>query len=313
MIQPFIPMAMVLVDEPFDDPNYLYQIKWDGVRMVAYLDESGVRLVNRRLNDHTDNYPELQALPSMIKGRSAVLDGEIVAIGTDGKPSFSNILKRDLSKSPEKIRMMSRSIPIYFMVFDLLYLDDRWLVDEPLVHRQERLASVLTETEQVKIVGNQPSGTALFQVMREQGMEGIVCKEKQGLYKIGERSDTWKKVKYIRTIHAVVGGATLKGGRVNSLVLGAYADGKLICIGKAGSGLSGSDIQALTAFARGVKDQPCPFAVRPKLLRSTYDELIWFPPQLVAEVNYMEWTSDLTLRAPAIQGFVQRDPASCGL
>jgi bifunctional non-homologous end joining protein LigD len=312
--KPIDPMALVLVDEPFDDPNYVYQIKWDGVRMLTYLDESGLALFNRRKHERTNNYPELQEIKGQLKARTAVLDGEIIALGEGGKPSFSNILKRDLAKSSDKIRLLTRQIPIYYMVFDLLYLDGRWLVEEPQTARQERLAQVLQPSAQVRLVDNHPSGVQLFQVMKEQGMEGIVCKEKAGRYHIGVRHPTWKKVKNFRTLYAVVGGATLRGGHVNSLLLGLYQEEKLIYIGKAGSGLNNETIRALTAFVRQLPKHPHPFTAKPKLHASTAcDEIVYFPPQLVVEVQYMEWTSDMTLRAPTIQGFREIDPRTCTL
>lgn len=312
--KPLDPMALVMVEEPFDDPNHIAQIKWDGVRMLTYLDETGLSLFNRRKNERTANYPELQELKTQVKARSLILDGEIVALGEGGKPTFSNILRRDLAKSSDKIRLIARQLPIYYMVFDILYLDDRWLVDEPLTTRQERLADVVSPSAQVQLVESHPSGVQLFRVMQEQGMEGIVIKEKAGRYHIGERHPTWKKVKYFRKLNAVVGGATLRGGNVNSLLLGLYQDGKLIYIGKAGSGLNNDSIAALTAFARGLPKQGHPFAVKPKLPASTaYDEIVFFPPQLVVEVQFMEWTADMTLRAPTIQGFREQDPEECVL
>ncbi|HEU4964723.1 MAG TPA: non-homologous end-joining DNA ligase [Bacilli bacterium] len=313
MIDPIIPMQPTLVEQPFDDPGHTYQIKWDGVRMLAYLDGDGVRLVNRKLNDRTDVYPELQALKEQVQGRSAILDGEIVALGEDGKPSFSGVLRRDLVKNTSKIRLLVRSQPVFFMVFDLLYLDDAWLVDEPWNARQERLERVLQVSQTVRVIDNFPSGTELFRVMKEQGMEGIVAKEKQGRYLIGERSLTWKKIKNFRTIYAVVCGATLKMGFVNSLLLGVYHEGNLLFIGKAGSGLDNKDIQSLTKFAKQMGEQPSPFGQPVKLPRSSYDDLIYFPPQLVVEVQYMEWTSDMTLRAPTIQGFREMEAQLCVL
>ncbi|TCP59279.1 bifunctional non-homologous end joining protein LigD [Tumebacillus sp. BK434] len=312
--KPLDPMALLMVDEPFDDPHHLAQIKWDGVRMLAYLDETGLSLFNRRQNERTDQYPELQELKTQVKARSLILDGEIVALGAGGKPSFSNILRRDLAKSSDKIRLISRELPIYFMVFDLLYLDGRWLVDEQLTTRQEWLTEVLQPSAQVQLVDSHATGVQLFRVMQEQGMEGIVIKEKAGRYHIGQRHPTWKKVKSFRKLNAVVGGATLRGGNVNSLLLGLYREGRLIYIGKAGSGLNNEGIAALTAFARGLSKQGHPFAVKPKLPASTaYDEVVYFPPQLVVEVQFMEWTSDMTLRAPTIQRFRELDPKECVL
>ena len=153
------------------------------------------------------------------------------------------------------------------------------------------------------MVTSQHAGTALFQLMGEQGMEGIVCKEKQGRYRIGDRNETWKKVKHSMRMNAVVGGVTTKGGQVNSLVLGLYNEGKLVFIGKAGSGLSATDLQALTQFINKLPPQPCPFAHPPQLLKHTFDELIYVPPQLVVEVEFMEWSNDMQMRQPTVQGF----------
>lgn len=309
---PLEPMALVLVEQPFDDPNCLYQIKWDGVRMVAYMDESGLLLFNRKQRERTANYPELQEIKTALKARSAILDGEIVALGEGGKPDFSNILKRDLALRSDKIASLVRMIPIYYLVFDLLYLDGRWLIDLPLTARQERLADALRPTAHVQLVANHSSGVQLFNLMREQGMEGIVIKEKAGSYHIGERHPTWKKVKNFRTLFAVVGGVSLRGGQVNSLLLGLYQEGRLHYIGKAGSGLTGDQLRALTAFVGQLPRQPHPFSSLPQLTAGTrYDQIAYLPPQLVVEVQFLEWTSDLTLRAPSVRGFRERDPRSC--
>ncbi|MFD2168623.1 non-homologous end-joining DNA ligase [Tumebacillus lipolyticus] len=309
---PLEPMALVLVEQPFDDPNCLYQIKWDGVRMVTYLDESGLLLFNRKQRERTANYPELQEIKTAMKARSAILDGEIVALGEGGKPDFSNILKRDLALRSDKIASLVRKIPIYYLVFDLLYLDGRWLIDLPLTARQERLEDALRPTAHVQLVANHSSGVQLFNLMREQGMEGIVIKEKAGSYHIGERHPTWKKVKNFRTLFAVVGGVSLRGGQVNSLLLGLYQEGRLHYIGKAGSGLTGDQLRALTAFVGQLPRQPHPFASLPQLTAGTrYDQIAYLPPQLVVEVQFLEWTSDLTLRAPSVRGFRERDPRSC--
>jgi bifunctional non-homologous end joining protein LigD len=313
MIEPVVPMQPVPVDEPFDDPKWLYQIKWDGVRMLTYLDESGVRLVNRKLRDHTLKYPDLTAvLPEQVRSKSVVLDGEIVGFGEDGKPSFSAALKRDLVKSADKALVLSRTRPAYYMVWDILYADGKWLLDEPLSRRQQRLAEILEPGPNVKLVDSHESGTTLFRVMQEQGMEGIVAKEREGKYHLGEYNPTWKKVKYYRFLQGVVGGVSVKNGLVNSLLLGLYNDeGDLIFIGRAGTGLDNAMIQALTQFVNQLPTLKSPFQNPPRHTETAYEKLVWFPPQLVVEVRFLEWTSDLTLRSPVVLGFLEKQVKSC--
>lgn len=311
MIDPVVPMQPVPRDEPFDDPDWLYQIKWDGVRILAYLEDGDVQYVNRKLRPRTANYADMLMVKEQVKARSVVLDGEMIGLGADGKPSFSAILKRDLVKGADKIRKAIARQPVFYMVWDILYLDGTWLLDEPLWRRQERLAAVLEPSERVQLLDNYDSGTELFRVMEAQGMEGIICKERQGRYVLGEYHATWKKVKNYRHQQVVVGGAILKSGLVNSLLLGVYQDGVLLFIGKAATGLSAADIQALTQFATQLPPQPSPFANLPKLSVPAYEQTVWFPPQLVVEVRFLEWTSDLTLRAPIVLGFRQVDPKSC--
>ncbi|KEO84312.1 hypothetical protein EL26_05965 [Tumebacillus flagellatus] len=312
-MEPVVPMQPVQVDEPFDDPKWLYQIKWDGVRMLTYLDESAVRLVNRKLNDHTVKYPDLTSvLPEQVRAKSVVLDGEIVGFGEDGKPSFSAALKRDLVKSADKARLLSRTRPAYYMVWDVLYADGQWLLNEPLSRRQQRLAELLEPGTNVKPVDSHESGTALFRVMKEQGMEGIVAKERAGRYTLGEYNPTWKKIKYYRFAQAVVGGVSVRNGLVNSLLLGLYDDDdRLLYIGRAGTGLDNAMIQALTQFVNQLPPMKPPFQNPPRHTETAYEKLAWFPPQLVVEVRYLEWTSDLTLRSPVVLGFLEKDVASC--
>ncbi|PWK15569.1 RNA ligase family protein [Tumebacillus permanentifrigoris] len=312
MIEPVVPMQPVQVDEPFDDSKWLYQIKWDGVRMLSYFDADGVRLVNRKLRDHTFKYPDLTtALAEQVRAKSVILDGEIVGFGEDGKPTFSASLKRDLVKSADKAQVLARTRPAYYMVWDILYADGRWLLEEPLSRRQQRLADVLEPGPSIKLVDSHDAGTALFRVMQEQEMEGIVAKEREGIYRLGEYNPTWKKIKHYRFVHAVVGGAIVKSGLVNSLLIGLYQEDQLIYIGRAATGLDNAMIQALTQFVNHLPSQPPPFQNPPRHTGNAYEKVVWFPPQLVVEVRFMEWTSDLTLRAPVVLGFRETEVRAC--
>lgn len=310
-LEPIVPMQPVQIEAPFDDPAWLYQIKWDGVRMLSYLDETGLRFFNRKLRPRTETYPDMQPIREQLRAQSLILDGEMIGLGADGKPSFSAILKRDLVKSGDKIRKLVRTNPVFYMVWDVLYAEGGWLLGEPLSVRQERLAELVRESDLIRLTDSHPSGTELFRVMQGQGMEGIVCKERSGRYALGEYHPTWKKVKNYRHLDAVVGGATLKSGLVNSLLVGAYQEGELIFIGKAGTGLSSADIQALTSFAARLPAQTSPFVNLSKHPTGPYEQVVWFPPKLTVHIRFLEWTSDLTLRSPIVEGFRDKKAEEC--
>lgn len=312
MIEPVVPMQPVQVDEPFDDARWLYQIKWDGVRMLAYADPNSLRLVNRKLRDHTFKYPDLTAqLQASVRLTSWVLDGEIIGLGAEGKPAFSSALKRDLVKSADKAQQLSRTQPAYYMVWDLLYADGKWLVDQPLAQRQERLFRALEPSQNIQLVDSHSSGTELFRVMQEQGMEGIVAKEREGLYHLGVYHQTWKKIKHYRVLHAIVGGVLVKNGLANSLLLGLYQEEQLLYIGRAANGLDSQMIQALTQFVQQLPPQPAPFHQPPRHVSTAYEKVVWLPPQLVVEVRFLEWTSELTLRSPIVLGFREHAAKTC--
>jgi len=305
-LEPVVPFEPVAADVMPAGPGWIAQIKWDGVRMLAYFDGAGTKLANRRLHDRTAQYPELADARRYLRAKSAILDGEIVAFDA-AKPSFHEVMRRDGVRSARAVPAAAREIPVTYMVFDILYLDGEWVTGRSLAERQRLLERAVEPGDHVRLVESTPDGKLLFDAMRKHGMEGIVVKDLASSYAIGGKDGRWRKIKVRRDLTAAVGGVAYGGGRVNALLLGLYdGRGRLHYIGRAGSGrLTGRDWASVTAAAELLRTPDCPFAEKPP--RSA--DAVWIRPMLTAKVHYLEWTAGRTLRQPVIEA-VGAGPAS---
>ena len=203
------PMLAISVDKPFDDDAWLYEIKWDGYRAVAFLDGKSLRLVSRNQNDLTKAYPELQEIPSHIKAHTAVLDGEIVALDEQGRPSFGLMQQRTgVGEGGRRIRRTRDDIPIAYYVFDLLYLDGYDLMQADLERRKQLLSSIVTSGDLLRYSDHWAgTGTALFSAAAQRGLEGIIAKRRTSCY-LQKRSSDWLKIKITKRQECVIGGYT---------------------------------------------------------------------------------------------------------
>ncbi|WP_028563134.1 RNA ligase family protein [Paenibacillus pinihumi] len=307
-LEPVIPFEPVIVDNIPSGKQWVGQVKWDGVRMLLYYDGTHVRLVNRRLNDRTAQYPELQQIEQFCTAQSVILDGEIIALD-QGKPSFHQIMRRDRAHKTSSIPGLVKEVPITYMLFDVLFIDGRWVTDLPLHKRQQLLESIIRPGATVQLVTSTPDSTALYDVMVAHQLEGIVIKDLDSPYAVQGKDDRWRKKKNIQDLTAAVGGVTYRGKQVNALLLGLYdADGKLWYIGHAGTGkLNTEDWANLTRLTNELKVAERPFANVPERSK----EAVWIKPWLAVKVHYLEWTRHSTLRQPSIQAVIQADPASC--
>lgn len=308
-MEPIIPFEPVAADETPKGEAWIAQIKWDGVRMLTYFDGGSTRLVNRRLNERTLQYPEFAHAPDFADAASIILDGEFVAFDRT-RPSFHEIMRRDSLRREDGIRRAVDAVPVTYIVFDVLYRNGQWLTDRPLRERQDVLRSVLRHGDRVKAAENAADADALFGVMESHGMEGIVCKDLDSRYLIGGKDKRWRKKKIVRDLIAVVGGVTLgDGGIVNSLLLGLYDEkGDLWYVGHSGTGrLTHGEWRALTARVAGMRTERRPFRNRPERER----EAVWVKPVLAVKIHYAEWTEGRSLRQPSIQAFVDAPPESC--
>lgn len=314
------PMLATLVDEPFDDDRWLFEIKWDGYRSVAFVNEKGdhsVRLVSRNQNEQTHDFPELQIIGKAVKAQTAVLDGEIVALDEQGRASFSLMQQRSGFQGPDKRSPQDRSVQIIYYVFDLLYLDGYSLLRTPLEKRKQLLSKILIPDDRVRLsehfVGK---GHLLMKAAAAQNLEGIVAKLRNGCY-IQKRSSEWLKMKIVQRQECVIGGYTdPRGSRENfgSLVLGLYDDKeRLIPVGQAGSGFTEKSHAEMWKRLEKLKTDRSPFYGKVESTRRVH----YVKPEMVAEIRFTEWTHEgqsgqIKMRAPVFLGLrTDKKPREC--
>ena len=305
------PMEPVLVEKPPTDETYLHSVKWDGVRQIVYVEQDEVRIHNRKLRDRTQTYPELQVLKDQTACKGVVFDGEVIALNEQGRPDFARVMRRDNCRSKMAVQAMQREVPIFYMVFDLLYYKGESIMHLPLSQRLEILQSVLPNPEApVQIVDHRPGGTQLFERTEELGLEGVVSKDSSSSYLPGAKSRLWLKSKHFKEMNVVVGGFTVKNGTLNSLSIGAYGeDNRLYYLGNVAAGLSQAEIDYLDKKLRKFICRTSPFANFCKKSRDQY----WVRPNLVLSVKYLEMTSTGRVRHPVVMGFVSANPVECRL
>ena len=303
------PMLARLARHPFDSPDYLFELKWDGIRALAFIDGNELKLLSRTSTDITAHFPELAGLPKQIHAENAVLDGELVCMDEFGRPSFSR-LQRRLQKASNR---GLRSNPVHFIAFDLLYLNGQSIMGEPLFSRKDRLHAVLESneiTQACEFIEN--NGEAFFQATCELGLEGIVAKEKSSLYFPGKRSQFWLKVKRLRESEFVIGGYTLGGKKrepFSSVLLGLYNNDKqLVFVGQVATNLSKPATEELYVTLNEIHASESPFETAPGIQKLLY----WCRPELVCQVEYGEFTEDGKLVYPVFKAFREdKSPQEC--
>ena len=285
------PVLATAVDQPFDSSDWIFEIKWDGYRAIAFIADGQVRLVSRNQNDLTAQYADLHDLPKFVHAKTAVLDGEIVALDEQGRSSFSLMQQRTGFRDRKKRFAPQPGISVLYYVFDVLYLDGYDLRRVPLDQRKRALTSVLAGRNDVIRESDcfPGGGEALFKAARQQGLEGIVAKKRTSLYE-EHRSREWLKIKIRHTLEAVIGGFTEPEGSrsyFGSIVLGLYdKQGRLIHVGQAGSGFDQRALAEVWKKLKPLETSQNPFHGEVEALR----EVHWIKPKLVAEIEYSEWT-----------------------
>ncbi|MEK4509327.1 DNA ligase [Paenibacillus anaericanus] len=304
-VTPFEPLRTEVIPS---GSNWVAQVKWDGVRILTYYDGHETRLINRKGNERSRQYPEFIDVPSYCQAHSVILDGEMIALA-GGKPSFHEIMKRDSLRREQEISFaVGRTLAIY-MIFDILYYNGQWVTNETLEHRQQLLQNIITPHSALQLVPNVQDGEALFTVMKERGWEGMVCKRLDSSYLIGGKDSRWQKLKLGYDLYAVIGGVTYRDGIVNALLLGLYnQEGNFIYIGHAGGGkLKVADLRELTEIIQTMIRETAPFVNQPQRVKGA----IWVQPTLSVKVQFMEWTPGGTMRHPVIQGMATVPPEMC--
>lgn len=307
-ITPVVPFEPIRVFEFPQGEPWIAQVKWDGVRMLAYIEHGQVRLMNRRGNERSLQYPEFMDPSAYCRADSAILDGEMIAIA-GGKPSFQEVMKRDSLRRQQEITFAVQRIPVVYMIFDILYCNGQWVTDQPLAQRQQLLQDYVLPSGLVQIVPNVDDASRLFSVMKERGWEGIVCKQLDSSYAIGGKDDRWRKMKLAYDLYAVIGGVTYRDEMVNAVLLGLYdSQGRFIYIGNAGTGKwKGGDLTRITEEARRLAVPQRPFAEFPGRVKGA----VWLKPELTVKLQFAEWTSHGTMRQPVLQGWADVPPEAC--
>ncbi len=289
---------------PFSDPEWSFEVKWDGVRVLLYWDGEKVELRSRRGRDVTAIYPELARFTAP---RSCVLDGEVVAFDEGGRPSFQALQSRMNLTGPLRISTQARAVPISYLVFDLLY-DGEEVAALPLELRRERLDELPLELPCVRSVAVPGDGEAFFHAATARGLEGVVAKRLASPYRSGVRSSEWRKLSGVKTTRAVVAGYTPgEGGRAGTfgaLLLGLWEGELLRFVGAVGTGFDQPTLVVIRRTLEELGRRSSPFHPGDPLFpkRANFVE-----PQLVAMVEFKEWTSAGKLRAPSFKGFTD-DP-----
>ncbi|MGI5878986.1 MAG: non-homologous end-joining DNA ligase [Syntrophomonadaceae bacterium] len=304
LLKEYKAMEPVKRDDVFDREDFLYQIKWDGVRILAGMDNSKVSLINKRGNFRTVQFPELQSLPELVAADSAILDGEIVVL-RDGKPSFPAVMQRDRTTNPPTINLLSGRLPVAYMVFDILFLNGEDLRNQPLSNRIALLSQLFTDRDYLYQVQSFPHGSTLLAAVKAADLEGIVAKRKDSLYCPGKHHQDWYKIKCLRHQNCLVGGYTLRGQQVNSLLLGVLREGKLSFAGKAANGLNSGQWQMLSRELPELKIDHSPFS------NPVPSNAYFIRPQLAVQVEFLEWTDSLQFRFPVIKSFINATKSDC--
>ncbi len=316
------PMLATSAAKAFDDPGWLFEIKWDGYRAVAFIEDGRVRLMSRSQNDLTAQFPELGGLPQFVKAQRAILDGEIVALDDEGRPSFS-LMQQRTGFQPGNRRLPRREgVPVIYYAFDLLYLDGldlrRVALDERKRLLQERTfvdgAGGAVESGVIQFSDHYAEkGLDLFEAAKQRGLEGIVAKKRSSAYE-EKRSRDWLKIKITQRQECVIGGYTdPEGSReyFGALVLGLYDKlGRLIHVGQVGTGFDQKTLKEIFARMQPLKTKQTPFYGEIGGLRKVQ----FVRPELVAEIKFAEWTHEtaeggMKLRAPVFMGLRSDKPA----
>ncbi len=297
-----VPMLAQAGGLPQDESRYGFEIKWDGMRAIVYSQPGRMRIEGRKLNDITAQWPELRRMNRALHAHEAVLDGEIVAFDESGKPSFQRLQRRMHLSGDSQIQRTSKAVPATFVAFDLLYLDGHSLLDLPYEERRGRLEALDVNGPHWRTPPSYAGeGSSLMKASQQQGLEGIVAKRLDSPYRPGQRSGCWIKVKNKQRAELVVGGYLPGERKIGAVLVGRRDEqGKLRYAGRAGSGMKESYESEL--LERASPRDGSPFEGEPKPPRGS----VFVEPELVADVEFTDWTDDGVMRHPTYKGLVER-------
>jgi len=310
-----VPMLARLSQLPRDDGKWAVEVKWDGIRAIAYCRPGRVQLQTRNLNDVSAQYPEVRRISRALGAHDAVLDGELVAFDEDGKPSFERLQQRIHNSDENVVRRRMKTHPVVYAIFDLLYLDGEDLATQPYTRRRELLEGLELAGEAWQTPGYSAGhAKELLEASKEQGLEGVILKRLDSTYSPGKRTGAWLKVKNVSRQEMVIGGWTPGEGRrknhLGALLVGYFErdGGKPVLryAGKVGTGFKAADLTAIAARLAPLERKASPFAAGPKPPKGAH----FAEPRLVVEVEFREITNEGMLRHSAYKGMREDKAAS---
>ncbi len=298
-----VPMKAALTAAPPHGDEWLFEVKWDGVRAICFIEHEAVRLVSRTGHSCEKQYPELSVIPHYIAADEAILDGEIAVLDDKGVAHFELIQPRIHQSDPNSISHLARSRPVVYFAFDLLYLNGYDLRQVALSERKQLLETILTPTGVLRYSEHFPgAGDAMLQAARETGVEGLVAKHARSRYE-SRRSSDWLKIKIVDRQEFVICGFTAgERDHFGALVLGLYENSKLVWVGNVGTGFDQRTMAMLRQKLDPLVTPDSPLSGAPKVGPKVATDVTWVTPELVAEVKFANWTGDGKLRAPVYMG-----------
>ena len=309
MPQSLTPMMAFAETQPPAGNEWLYEVKWDGVRAICFIENGAVRIISRNGNSFDRQYPELSVLPHYIQAATAIVDGEIAVLDEEGKPRFELIQPRIHQTDPNTIAHLARKTPVKLFLFDLIYLDGYDLRAVPLLERKRALRSIVQPFERLQLSDHfVAKGPEMLEAARTAGLEGIIAKRCDSKYE-ERRSRSWLKIKVTGRQEFVICGYT-HGERdtFSSLVLGVYDAGRLVWAGNVGTGFNEASLEMLAGKLAGLRTAKSPFDQKAAMLRTA----TWVEPRLVCECKFVEWTREGRLRAPVFLGLrPDKNPEDC--
>jgi bifunctional non-homologous end joining protein LigD len=288
------PMLAQATQAPFNSREWIFEIKWDGIRAISYVNED-LKIISRNGNELKHNFPELQELRNLT--RNAVLDGEIIVM-KDGKADFQTVMERSRIATDRNIGYLSQESPATYVVFDILEKDGKSLTDTPLIERKRILKAAMREGEHVILsIFEEEAGESFYDAALKQGVEGIVAKKKDSPYEPGTRSGNWLKIKPLTSCDCAIFGYTSgQGSRKNTfgaLILGLYDGATPVYVGKVGTGFSETALELLTQTFRDLQVSETTLT---KV--DVSDSVTWLEPVLVCEIVYQSVTKENKVRMP---------------
>ena len=303
------PMLPTLVEDVPDGPAWAFEVKWDGVRAIAYGQKGSVRVESRNLLDVTRAYPEVVELGEALSAHDVVLYGEVVAFDEQGRPSFERMQQRMGLTAARTVAERRSQIPAVYIVFDLLYMDGFNIMPMPYEQRRKLLGELVPEGPSWRVADyHAGDGPAMLAASKAQQLEGLVAKRLDSSYEPGRRTRTWLKVKNIARQEFVVGGFTpgegSRASHLGALLIGYYDGDSLRYAGKVGTGFTDQSLVSLLHQLRPLERASSPFSGGPLPKGSHFVE-----PRLIAEVAFTEWTSGGMIRHPSFKGLrADKDP-----